>query len=113
MFCLYYDAQKKRVEALNGSGRAPASITLQEVRRKLGMHDNQPGSIPLASVYAVTVPGAAAGWIDTVERFGSGKLSMKEILGPAIELAEKGFPVSEISAYYVSAGWIGHTGWMI
>ncbi|KAJ5548597.1 hypothetical protein N7513_005831 [Penicillium frequentans] len=103
MFCLYYDAQKRKVEALNGSGRAPASITLQEVRRKLGLGDNQPGGIPLTSVYAVTVPGAAAGWIDTVERFGSGRLSMKDILGPAIELAENGFPVSEISAYYWKA----------
>ncbi|KAJ5633062.1 hypothetical protein N7490_009401 [Penicillium lividum] len=100
MFCLFYDAQKKKVEALNGSGRAPASITLHEVRRKLGIVDNQPGGIPLTSVFAVTVPGAAAGWIDTVERFGSGRLSLKEILEPAIELAEKGFPVSEISAYY-------------
>lgn len=108
MFCLYYDAQKKKVQALNGSGRAPASITLQEVRRKLSLGDNQPGGIPLTSVYAVTVPGAAAGWLDTVERFGSGRLSMKEILRPAIELAENGFPVSEISAYYVSTVWTGH-----
>ncbi|KAJ5624357.1 hypothetical protein N7510_000666 [Penicillium lagena] len=100
IFCLFYDGQTKKVHGLNGSGRAPARITLEEVRGKLNIPDNKPGSIPLNSIYAVTVPGAAAGWIDTVERFGSGKLSMQQILQPAVDLAEKGFPVSEISAYY-------------
>jgi gamma-glutamyltranspeptidase/glutathione hydrolase len=46
--------------------------------------------IPAHSGCSVTVPGAAAGWIDLVERFGSGKLNMQKILQPAIELAEKG-----------------------
>ncbi|KAJ5710573.1 gamma-glutamyltranspeptidase family protein [Penicillium malachiteum] len=47
---------------------------------------------------AVTTPGAASGWVDTVERFGSGNMSLEQILKPAISLAEDGFPVSEISA---------------
>jgi gamma-glutamyltranspeptidase/glutathione hydrolase len=49
----------------------------------------------------VTVPGAAAGWVDTVEKFGSGNLTLEQILTPAIELAEEGFPVSEFSAAFV------------
>jgi len=49
----------------------------------------------------VTVPGAAAGWVDVVEKFGSGKLNMEQILQPAIELGEQGFPVSELIGYYV------------
>lgn len=52
---------------------------------------------------AVTVPGAAAGWCDTIEKFGSGKVTMEQILTPAIELGEKGFPVSELSAGFVSS----------
>jgi gamma-glutamyltranspeptidase / glutathione hydrolase len=40
--------------------------------------------------------------VDTVEKFGSGKLSLEQILMPAIELAENGFPVSEQSAHMVS-----------
>ena len=102
MFCLFYDAQKKTIQGLNGSGRSPASISLEELRRKLGFLENEIGSIPLASPYSVTTPGAPAAWVDTIERFGSQKLSLKQVLDPAIELAEKGFPVSEISAYYVS-----------
>ena len=34
--------------------------------------------------------GAAAAWVDTVEAFGSGKLSIAEVLKPAISLAEEG-----------------------
>ena len=57
----------------------------------------------MTSVQAVTVPGAAAGWIDTVEQFGSGKLTMYDVLAPAIELGEEGFPVSELAATFVGA----------
>jgi len=68
----------------------------------LKIKEGEIGVIPMDSVYAVTVPGAAAGWVDTVEMFGSGKLSMEEILEPAVRLGEEGFPVSELMSYYVS-----------
>jgi hypothetical protein len=35
--------------------------------------------------------GAAAAWVDTVEKLGSGKLTVAEVLEPAIRLAEEGF----------------------
>jgi gamma-glutamyltranspeptidase/glutathione hydrolase len=102
MFCLYYDAKTKKVSALNGSGRAPGKATLETIRKDLGIKDSEKGGkIPTNSVHSVTVPGAAAGWCDTVERFGSGKLTMEQILAPAIEMGEKGFPVSELSSSYV------------
>ncbi|KAK3906536.1 nucleophile aminohydrolase [Staphylotrichum tortipilum] len=100
MFCLYYDAKTGSVSALNGSGRAGGKCTLEAIRKSLGLADDKVGEIPMSSVHAATVPGAAAGWVDTVERFGSGKLTMAEILAPAIELGEKGFPVSEDSAFF-------------
>ncbi|KAG9222657.1 hypothetical protein CCMSSC00406_0004571 [Pleurotus cornucopiae] len=43
--------------------------------------------------------GAAAAWVDTVEKFGTGKLSVAEVLEPAIRLAEEGVPVSEFHSY--------------
>ncbi|KAK5654867.1 hypothetical protein OQA88_6903 [Cercophora sp. LCS_1] len=100
MFCLYYDASTGKVSALNGSGRSGANCTLDKIRESLGIPEGGKAAIPMSSVHAVTVPGAAAGWVDTVERFGSGKLSMEQILAPAIELGEKGFPVSELTAYF-------------
>ncbi|OAA69796.1 acylase ACY 1 [Cordyceps fumosorosea ARSEF 2679] len=98
MFILYWDAQNKTVSAMNGSGRSGAKCTLDKVRSALGLKDDGTDSIPMLSVHAVTVPGAAAGWLDTVERFGSGTLTMADILRPAIDLGEKGFPVSQVAA---------------
>ncbi|KAE9408215.1 gamma-glutamyltranspeptidase [Gymnopus androsaceus JB14] len=94
-FCLFFDAKTKQVKALNGSGHSPEKLTLEYARsRGLTGH-----SIPTTDLNAVTVPGAAAAWVDTVEKFGSGKLSVAEVLAPAIRLAEEGVPVSEIHSY--------------
>lgn len=101
MFCLFYDAKTKKITALNGSGRYPANASLEKIRADLKLGPGQVGSIPMTSVLAVTTPGAAAGWVDTVEKFGSGNLSLEQILLPAIELGEEGFPVSELSSHFV------------
>jgi gamma-glutamyltranspeptidase/glutathione hydrolase len=103
MFCLFYNAKTKKVDAMNGSGRAALRSTLENIRKDLGLKEGENGEIPLNHVHAVTVPGAAAGWVDTVERFGNGKLSLGQILAPAIELAERGFPVSELSSTMVGS----------
>jgi gamma-glutamyltranspeptidase/glutathione hydrolase len=63
MFALFYDAQTSKVSALNGSGRAPAALTLQKLQRE-GLGANLPPYHP----YTVTVPGACAGWCDLNEK---------------------------------------------
>ena len=102
VFALFYDAKTKKVRALNGSGRSTAHIDLQSLRNELKLRDGEAGAIPTTSPYAVTVPGAAAAWVDVVEKFGNHQLSLDQILAPAIELAEDGFPVSELSSTFVS-----------
>jgi gamma-glutamyltranspeptidase / glutathione hydrolase len=92
MFLLFYDSSHRKVFALNGSGRAPASLSIAGLRKK-GI---QGRNIPMDNINAATVPGAAAGWLSTLERFGNQKLSIAEILEPAIKLAEEGYPVSEL-----------------
>jgi gamma-glutamyltranspeptidase / glutathione hydrolase len=92
MFALYYSAETKRVTALNGSGRAPAALTLDRLRK-----EGFSGELPPFHAHTVTVPGACAGWFDLIERHGS--LSMPEILAPAIRLAGEGFPVAPITSY--------------
>ena len=92
-FLLFYDAKQKNVFALNGSGRSPAKLTLKDL-----LSCGFSKEIPATHIHTVTVPGAAAGWCDTVEHFGSGHLLMKDILAPAIKLANSGFPVSEITS---------------
>lgn len=101
MFCLFYNSKTKKVHALNGSGRYPGAASLEQVRKDLKIASGEQGSIPMLSALASTTPGAPAGWVDTVEKFGSGKLSMEQILQPAIELGEEGFPVSELSSHGV------------
>ena len=102
MFCLYYNAETKKISSLNGSGRYAGNVTLDQVRKDLNIGPDQSGHIPMNTGRAVTTPGAAAGWVDTVEKFGSGRLSLEQILRPAIELGEEGFPVSELASSFVS-----------
>ena len=92
MFALYYSAVTKRVTALNGSGRAPAALTLNRLKK-----DGFSSELPPFHAHTVTVPGACAGWFDLIERHGS--LSMADVLAPAIRLASEGFPVAPITAH--------------
>ncbi|HEY3473749.1 MAG TPA: gamma-glutamyltransferase [Anaerolineales bacterium] len=91
MFALFYSAESKQVTALNGSGRAPAALTLDRLNK-----DGFSTELPPFHAHTVTVPGACAGWFDLIERHGS--LAMSEILAPAIRLASEGFPVAPITA---------------
>jgi gamma-glutamyltranspeptidase / glutathione hydrolase len=101
MFCLFYDAKTKKISAMNGSGRTSMKSSIESIRKELGLKDGQDARMPLKNAHSVTVPGAAAGWVDTVERFGSGTLSLEQILAPVIDMAEKGFPVSELASRMV------------
>jgi gamma-glutamyltranspeptidase/glutathione hydrolase len=97
-FALYYEAATGQVTALNGSGRAPAALTLERLQREgFGVGANGLAPLPPYHPYTVTVPGACAGWCDMVERFGC--LPLSTLLAPAIRLAEEGFPVAPITAY--------------
>ncbi|KLO13562.1 hypothetical protein SCHPADRAFT_940231 [Schizopora paradoxa] len=94
-FCLFYDSKTKEFEVLNGSGHSPQRLMMDHVRSR-GVKGRW---IPLTDLNSVTVPGAAAAWVNTVEKLGSGKLSVAEVLAPAIRLAEEGVAVSEIHGY--------------
>lgn len=96
-FALFYDAKTRAVTALNGSGRAPAALTIELVReQKLESPEHQ-FSNPFHA-HCITVPGACAGWCDFIERHGT--LPMDKVLAPAIALAAEGFPVAPATAFY-------------
>jgi len=92
MFALFYSADTKQITALNGSGRAPAKLTLDTLKK-----DGFATELPPFHAHTVTVPGACAGWFDLIQKHGS--LAMSEILAPAMRLASEGFPVAPITAY--------------
>lgn len=100
-FAIHYDAKTKQVEGLNGSGRSPGSISADAITGSHALTDQQSqqvNGIHALSVHAVTVPGAAAGWWDTYDRWGSKQLTMKQIVQPAIDLAANGWPVGPATA---------------
>lgn len=112
MFMLYYDAKAKTVRSLNGSGRCATALTAARVREDLGLGPDArafPKDLR-RHVHAITVPGAAAGWADAVEAWGSG-MSLSEVLAPAAKLAEDGFPVSPMSAAMWAADAPALTNW--
>ncbi|KAJ3326244.1 hypothetical protein HDV06_000120 [Boothiomyces sp. JEL0866] len=94
LFCLYFDANTKKVHSLNATGKSAQNISLDIVKAKVGNELH----IPFDNALAINVPGAAAGWVDLHEVFGNKSLSLSQILQPAINLAKNGYPISEISA---------------
>ncbi len=96
-FCLYYEAATRRVYALNGSGRAPESLSIARLRAQgLG------GELPRFHAHTVTVPGAPAAWQDLLERFG--RLPREALFATAIRLAEEGFPVAPMTSLWWGSG---------
>lgn len=87
-FALFYDAKTRQISALNGSGRAPAALHLQDLLAQ-GMAE-----IPERSPHAVTVPGAVMGWHDLLARHGT--MSLRDVLVDAIYHAREGYPVHPV-----------------
>jgi gamma-glutamyltranspeptidase/glutathione hydrolase len=108
MFALYYEAKTGQVTALNGSGRAPAALTLDLLRKNgFGAGVSPESPLPPYHPYTITIPGACAGWCDLIERHGTARLeagdnalSLAAILAPAIRLAEEGFPVAPVTSHF-------------
>ena len=93
LFAIVWDADKEELTALNASGRSPKSLTLDY------FIDNKMTKIPSHGPLPVSVPGCVDGWFELHAKYG--KLPMSEILQPAIDYAENGFPVTELIAYYI------------
>jgi gamma-glutamyltranspeptidase/glutathione hydrolase len=92
IFVIYWDAKSQKLYGLNGSGRSPYALTRAVFAEK------EMDQIPEKGPLSWSVPGCVAGWGDLYERFGS--LPFADLLAPAIEHAEDGFPVTEIIAGY-------------
>lgn len=100
-FCLYYEKSTGKVHGLNGSGRSPKALSLDRLRSEFA-----PGAVDFSMnprhVHAITVPGAAAGWCDAMEAWGT--LPLSTVLAPAIQLAREGFPVAPVASVLWEAG---------
>src|SRR5688572_3921590 len=85
MFMLIYLAKTGEVKFINGTGVAPMAATVDFYKGK--------GGLPSDGILSVSVPGAVAGAELAAKAYGTRPLS--ELLAPAIELADRGFPITE------------------
>ncbi|XP_077440419.1 glutathione hydrolase-like YwrD proenzyme isoform X2 [Vanacampus margaritifer] len=95
-FCLFFNGNTGEIRGINGSGRSPKGLTLELL---IGRKYSAEAPLPVFDALNVTVPGAPACWCDTIKMFGSHKLTFQEVLNGAVELAEVGFPVTEVTAH--------------
>jgi gamma-glutamyltranspeptidase/glutathione hydrolase len=95
-FLLFYEAETGSILGANGSGRAPRAATIKKLR------DSGLSEIPERGGLTVTVPGAIRLWEDAANALGN--LPLARLLEPAWELAENGYPVSEVFARYWKVG---------
>ena len=86
-FALLMRGREGEVVALNGSGWAPEAATVDFYE------GNGIVAIETESAHAVSVPGAVASWARLVADYGT--MELGTLLGPAIEAAEQGYPITE------------------
>ena len=94
LFAIVWDSKTQKLYGLNASGRSPSGLSLDYFQKE-GMT-----KIPSHGPLPVSVPGAVDGWFELHSKFGS--KPMTEILAPAIQYAESGFPLTELIAWYLN-----------
>ncbi len=102
-FVIVYDPRTKQLYGYNGSGAAARGRDLTKLKAEIAAAYKKAGlpytaHIPPVGTLPITVPGAVDAWFALHDRFG--KLSMKEVLAPAIGYARDGFPVAQLAAQY-------------
>ncbi|WP_300032655.1 gamma-glutamyltransferase family protein [uncultured Roseobacter sp.] len=90
-FVLWSDGPESEIQALNGSGRAPAGADAALLRAA------GESKVPVNSAHAVTIPGAIDAFCHLAENHG--KLGLADLLEPAIRYAEAGIPVADRVAF--------------
>ena len=82
---LVYSAKERKAFAISGIGWSPRAFTIEWCR------EHHIDLIPGDGYLPACVPAAVGTWATAVARFGT--MGLAQVLQPAIELAENGFPV--------------------
>jgi gamma-glutamyltranspeptidase / glutathione hydrolase len=92
---LVYVARENEVYSINAEPKAPKLATIN------WYNQNNGGKIPTSDgLLSGGIPGVVDAWYILLDRWGT--LSFEQVLQPAIELAEQGFPISEAAAYDIA-----------
>jgi gamma-glutamyltranspeptidase/glutathione hydrolase len=93
---LIYNAGEKKVYSVNAEPRAPKLATIEWYEKNNG------GKLPQSDgLLAGGLPGVVDAWYILLDRWGT--MSFEQVLQPAIDLAENGFPLSEAAAYEIAS----------
>jgi gamma-glutamyltranspeptidase/glutathione hydrolase len=92
LFAIVYIAKTGKLSGLNASGWSPAGLTSAYLRAKGN------DTMPQRGIQSVTVPGAVSGWDALLTKFGTKKFA--DVLAPAIDYAQSGFPVGEVVSVF-------------
>src|SRR5271167_4130078 len=82
---LIYSASARRVVAINGNMMAPARATIEHYR-SLGLT-----LVPYSGLLAAGVPAAFDALVTALCNFGT--MTLAQVMGPALGLAQDGFPM--------------------
>lgn len=92
---LVYNAREKKVYSINAEPRAPKLATIEWYEKNNG------GKIPESDgLLSGGLPCVVDAWYTLLDRWGT--MSLEQVLQPAIDLAENGFPLSEYGASYIA-----------
>ncbi len=94
-FMLVYRPRERAVHAVNSSGIAPFAATAAWFTSR-GHR-----TMPLRGMLSPSVPGAVDGMVTALERWGSGRFTLAQLLEPAIGYAEEGFAVAPKVAFWI------------
>jgi gamma-glutamyltranspeptidase / glutathione hydrolase len=99
---LVHLAATGRTYQVSGVGPYPRAATLEYFRDRCG------GQIP-AGLARTVVPASPDAWLTALERWGT--MSFADVIAPALECAERGFPLSSFSAYQMAANAGAYRRW--
>jgi gamma-glutamyltranspeptidase / glutathione hydrolase len=92
---LVYDSREKKVYSINAEPKAPKLATIEWYEKNNG------GKIPESDgLLSGGLPCVVDAWYTLLDRWGT--MSFEQVLQPAIDLADKGFPLSEYGASYIA-----------
>jgi gamma-glutamyltranspeptidase/glutathione hydrolase len=92
---LVYDSREKKVYSINAEPRAPKLATIEWYEKNNG------GKIPESDgLLSGGIPGVVDAWYILLDRWGT--MNFEQLLQPAIDLAENGFPLSERGSSYIA-----------
>ena len=93
-YILIYEAKTGKVVSIDAGGIAPKLATIAWYQEHAG------GKIPVNDgLLSASTPAVVDAWCELLTRWGT--MTLAELLQPAIELAEQGFPMSESLVHYI------------